>query len=98
MTVPAIRNYENRPPAGGWGIDYEYRGQVWPIRGHWRKVVKEIADIQSANGVYYGMDAIFDYCNPIWCSRDPARCMTPAERSRIQHLVTCRTCGGGRRR
>lgn len=97
MTVPAIRNYENRPIRGGWG-PYEYllQGQRFIITGHWRQMVRQIADIQSRNGVYYGEDEIFAMLNPFWCDKDPPRCMTPSERTQTMKTVGCRTCGGGR--
>lgn len=99
MTVPAIRGYDHRPPAGGWGpYKYTLKGQTFEITGHWTKMVKQIAEIQSRNGVYYGEDAIVDMLNDFWCDKDPMRCMTPSERTLVQRTHVCRTCGGGRTR
>lgn len=100
MTIPAIKNYETRPPAMGWGLTYTLNGQEFPLTGNWRDITKKIANIQLRNRVYRGMDAIFEYCNAIWCSRDPDRCMTPAQRSTAMKTTgsVCTRCGHRRTR
>lgn len=99
MTIPAIRNYEIRPPTGGWGLTYVYKGQQFPLTGNWRQVTRRIAAILFKNGQVVDMDEIFAYCNAIWCERDPARCMSPAQRSQAIKRTgkPCSTCGGRRR-
>lgn len=97
MTVPAIRNYQHRPVAGGWGpFHYTLNGQLFVINGHWREMVLQMADIQSRNGVYYGEEEILKVLNQFWCEKDPKRCMTPSERAYTKKVVGCRTCGGGK--
>lgn len=99
MTIPAIRNYETRPPVGGWGVEYIYRGQKFDMTGGWRTVAQKIERLHKRNSDPITMDAIFDYLNPIWCSRDPGRCMPPAQRTAEMKRTgtTCGRCGGRRR-
>lgn len=100
MTIPSIRNYETRPPAGGWGVEYTFQGQKFPCTGNWKDVSQKIARIQQRNNAFISMDAIFDYLNPIWCGRDPKRCMTPAQTTaEIKRTGSgCSRCGQRRRR
>lgn len=99
MTIPAISNYEIRPPAGGWGITYVYKGQKFHLTGGWRTVAQKIAGLLKRNGEVVDMDEIFAYCNSVWCERDPQRCMNPAQRSQAMKTTkgSCGRCGGRRR-
>lgn len=100
MTIPSIRNYETRPPSGGWGIEYTFRGQKFPCTGGWREVTRKIAGIQKRNDAFISMDDVFEYCNTVWCAKDPKRCMTPAQASQeIKRTgAGCSRCGGRHRR
>jgi hypothetical protein len=39
-------------------------------------IVKQIAVIQKRNDLYESDEVIWDYCNSIWCKRDPKRCLS----------------------
>lgn len=51
-------------------------GQEFVFTGGPRAIVKQIASLQKKNGVYESDEPIWDYCNSIWCKRDPKRCMS----------------------
>lgn len=96
MTVPAIRSYEIRPPVGGWGIEYEYKGQKFPFTGGWRDILRKLRNLYQKNGERLSEDDAMDILNNIWCGRDPERCMTPAQRTVAQKRagVRCGRCHG----
>ena len=71
---PAIRNWKNMPPAGGWAITIGIRGQTFKLTGVPTKIVFQIAGLQKRNGVFKGLAPIWKYCNAEWCRRDPVRC------------------------
>jgi len=71
---PAIRNYENSPPAGGWAITFGIKGQTFKLTGAPGRIVSQIAGLQKKNGAFKGMASIWKFCNQEWCRRDPARC------------------------
>lgn len=99
MTIPAIRNYETRPPVGGWGVEYTLRGQKFTLTGGWNVVAQKLARLQKRNGEFRSMDDVFEYLNNAWCAKDPERCMPPAMRTAAMKRAgsTCGRCGGRRR-
>lgn len=66
---------EIQPPRGGWTITMNIKGQDFVFRGTPRRIVSEISLVLKKNGEYNGDEPIWDYCNDIWCEREPARCM-----------------------
>lgn len=93
MSYPLIKQWQSRPPAGGWGIKYELLGQVWTIDGPTpQRIVEQIAQIQRQNRAYSSHQAIWDYCNAIWTERDPARAVvqkaSPAPRGDTKPVST----------
>ena len=72
---PLIRGWELQPPMGGWNITYEHGGQEWVLMGRPYQIVQQIASIQQKNEVYEGDEKIWEFCNNIWCERDPKRCV-----------------------
>ena len=74
MRRAAIRQSEQRPPAGGWSLDYSEKGQTWRVSGtNPLKIVEQIVQIQKINKSFNGLDPVWDYCNDIWRARDPQR-------------------------
>ena len=63
------------PPMGGWSITVNIKGQEFTYSGSPKRVVQQISQIQIKNDIYAGDDAIWEYCNKIWCERDPKRCI-----------------------
>lgn len=72
---PAIKNWRNFPPIGGWALDYFEDGQKFNFSGQPKKILQQIRKVQEANGTFQSEDAIWLYMNRIWCSRDPAKCI-----------------------
>lgn len=64
------------PPVGGWRIEYVLKGQDFVFSGSPTKIVQGIASLQIKNKVYKGQEPIWEYCNEIWCKRDPKRCIS----------------------
>lgn len=103
MPEPAIKNWRNFPPAGGWSITYTLTGQSFSFTGSPKKIVEQIRKVQVANQIYDSDHAIWDFVNGIWCDRDPKRCIRsmamPSGAPRRAHSSTVghRTgsCGGG---
>lgn len=54
----------------------EVLGQKFAFVGGPKSIVRQIASIQKKNGVYDSDEVIWDYCNSIWCKRDPGRCLS----------------------
>lgn len=63
------------PPLGGWALSYTIKDQTFKFVGSPGRIVQGIASIQIKNDIYEGQEAIWEYCNEIWCARDPKRCM-----------------------
>lgn len=72
---PAIKNWENMPPAGGWHINYTEQGQVFDLNGSPTHIVDRIRKIQKNNSTFVSDAAIWNYVNSVWCERDPKRCV-----------------------
>jgi hypothetical protein len=105
MPEPAIKNWRNFPPSGGWGVTYTLSGQSFSFTGAPAKIVEQIRKVQVSNGVYESDDAIWDYVNAVWCSRDTTRCIRsmafPTESMKVTRTARrrsggCGSCGGGR--
>lgn len=75
--APAIKNWQMRPPFGGWGVSIEIKGELFEFFGQPAQIVEGIRDIQQGNGVYETDRGIWAYCNDVWCRRDPNRCLLP---------------------
>lgn len=75
MNECCLRQWEMRPPPGGWRVNYTERGRAYSLKGSPPSIVERIAVIQKEAGTFNGYTAIWDYCNAIWCRRDPARCL-----------------------
>lgn len=99
MTIPTIKNYQQQPPTGGWAVDYTFRGQNFYFTGNWRQVADQVRRLHAKNGSRIGTNEIFKELNALWCAKDPARCMTPAQAAAAQKSTgaSCTTCGGRRR-
>lgn len=111
---PAIKNWRNFPPPGGWGIDYKLEGQVFHFSGSPKKIVDQVRKVQQANGIYESDDLIWRMLNAIWCERAPEKCIRSmlAQRSAAKSTLFkskapakarrsgggCGGCGGGRMR
>lgn len=74
---PALRNAEMRPPVGGWGVAIDIKGHRFELFGAPSQIVTEIAKLQKTNGEFESMQAIWNFCNDVWCRRDPYRCTLP---------------------
>jgi len=74
MSKVRIQGAEIMPPMGGWSIEMTIKGQKFAFAGGPARIVKAIAEIKKKNNIYKGDDEIWEYCNEIWCSRDPKRC------------------------
>ena len=80
MRKPAIKQAENRPPTGGWSVIYHEKGQKFDVAGRSpSKIVETIIEIQKINHTFKSVDAVWDYCNDIWRSRDPKRAIHEGE-------------------
>lgn len=78
MNEPLIRQWQHRPPAGGWDLNFTVKEQEFRSTKRMPyKIVEEIANVQKLNDVFVGYDAIWEYCNNIWQSRDPDRAVNP---------------------
>lgn len=105
MPEPAIKNWRNFPPAGGWSVTYTLAGQSFAFTGSPAKIVEKIRKVQVANDAYVDDIAIWSYLNDVWCARDPQRCirsMSSAAPRRAKASTVgrrssgCGGCGGGR--
>lgn len=105
MPEPAIKNWRNFPPAGGWSLTYTLQGQSWTFTGSPKKIVEQIKNKQVVNGVYVSDTDIWNYANGVWCQRDPQRCQrelnrtpvyAPVRLASVKRSGGCRSCGGGR--
>lgn len=63
------------PPNGGWHIQIMIKDQEFTFTGSPGRIVDAISALQIKNAVYTGEDDIWEYCNKVWCDRDPARCI-----------------------
>lgn len=63
------------PPVGGWRVPYTLKGQKFHFEGSPTRIVQGIASLQIKNNIYKGQEPIWEYCNEIWCKRDPKRCL-----------------------
>jgi hypothetical protein len=52
------------------------KDQDFLFEGSPNRIVQEIGSIQKKNDVYEGDAKIWEYCNEIWCERDPKRCIS----------------------
>ena len=72
---PRLKNWKNYPPPGGWGMTISVKGQTFLVAGHNPDdVVNKIAARQRQNGVFKGMQPIWDMANTHWCKKAPERC------------------------
>jgi len=72
---PRVKNWKSFPPRGGWQVTWAEKGQNFPVSAlNPDSIVNQIAIIQKRNGTFKGRQPIWDWCNNIWCRRDPARC------------------------
>ncbi len=60
---------------GGWSVEYRIGEQSWTLTGRPITIVSQIGKIQERNDIYEGDGAIWDWCNKVWCERDPKRCL-----------------------
>lgn len=110
---PAIKNWRNFPPPGGWSVDYTEEGQSFNFTGSPAKIVDQIRKVQQANSTYESDAAIWLYLNTIWCERAPDKCIrsmltlrkttkgvTVSTSGRVARRGSCggTPCGGGRTR
>lgn len=100
---PAIKNWRNFPPIGGWSLEYEEQGQKFNFSGQPKKILDQIRKVQEANGTYESDGKIWLFMNSIWCERDPKKCirsmltLQPAAAKAVGQSSgrRCRGCGGG---
>lgn len=83
MLGPRIKAHQIMPPLGGWRLKYELKGQEFTFSGSPTRIVQGIASLQIKNNVYKGQEPIWEYCNKIWCERDPKRCMTEEQAAAV---------------
>lgn len=109
---PAIKNWRNFPPPGGWALQYELEGQKFSFSGAPKKIVDQIRRVQEANGIYRDDTSIWNYTNSIWCERAPKLCIRSMLNGSSRAAATggpkaqrgstsgrsCGGCGGGRTR
>lgn len=87
MMGPRIKMAEIQPPRGGWTVSMEIKGQAFVFRGTPRTIVREISLVLKKNDEYNGDEDIWDYCNEIWCEREPTRCMRKTTGTDIRSSV-----------
>ena len=71
---PALKQWQNRPPLGGWAVDIEIRGHPFQLRGAPRSILSQYLALHRKNGIEVSDDEAKRVLNEIWCSREPARC------------------------
>lgn len=78
MFEPAIKNWKNQPPAGGWPFEWTSpTGRTFMLRGMSpRRVVEELEDIQKVNKWFVSHAHTWAICNDVWRAKDPARAIT----------------------
>jgi hypothetical protein len=71
---PALKQWQNRPPLGGWAVDIEISGHPFQLRGGPRSILSQYLAIHRKNGIEVSDDEAKRVLNEIWCAREPARC------------------------
>ena len=78
MNYPLLRQWQLSPPPGGWGVSIQIKGQTFEfLDGTPEQVVQKVFDIASRNQVMTSIDEAWEYCNNLWCAKDPGRCLKP---------------------
>jgi len=54
----------------------EILDQKFIFGGGPQSIIQQISSIQKKNSIYESDEVIWDYCNAIWCKRDPKRCLS----------------------
>lgn len=77
---PAIRNWKNQPPAGGWPFTYiaENRQRFFIESHDPKRCVELLTDILRLNKWFISDAHTWAIANAVWTSRDPKRAMAGA--------------------
>lgn len=80
MSYPLLRQWQQSPPPGGWGVSIQILGQTFEfLDGSPAQIVQKVFDIAAKNGVMSNIDQAWSYCNDLWCAKDPGRCLKPSD-------------------
>lgn len=78
MHEPAIKNWKQQPPAGGWSFEWTSpTGRKFMLDSSSpRRIVEKLMDIQRLNKWFISETHVWAECNDVWRKKDPHRAIS----------------------
>ncbi len=75
LLEPALRNWKEMPPEGGWAVTVLVNGRKEFIDSDPLSIAERIFNLYKNAGQPTGLDVIFNFLNHTWLLRDPKRAL-----------------------